>query len=128
VLYGPLCRHGPRRCRPTKRQHPTTGQDEKVWRAKLGGVNFAQVERSGHSIKEIFMRRIPRKYGDFVFGVIQSGITSCIAAAIASFSFLETGHYLENWIASWLMSWLLMLPVVILAAPFIRRAVMRLTV
>jgi hypothetical protein len=73
------------------------------------------------------MYRIPRKYGDFVFGVIQSGMTSCVAAAIASFSFLGKGNYLQNWIVSWLMSWLLMLPFVILAAPFIRRAVMRLT-
>jgi hypothetical protein len=76
---------------------------------------------------EIPMRRIPHIYGHFVFGIIQSGLTSCIAAAIASFAFLDDGRFLQNWISSWLMSWLIMLPVVIFAAPFIRRAVMKLT-
>ena len=73
------------------------------------------------------MRRIPHIYGHFVFGIIQSGLTSCIAAAIASFAFLDDGRFIQTWISSWLMSWLIMLPVVIFAAPFIRRAVMKLT-
>ena len=73
------------------------------------------------------MRRIPHKYGHFVFGIIQSGMTSCIAAAIASLTFLDDGQFLQNWISSWLVSWLVMLPVVIFAAPLIRQAVMKLT-
>jgi hypothetical protein len=39
------------------------------------------------------MRRIPQRYGHFVFGVIQSGLTSCIAAGIASFPFIYDGHF-----------------------------------
>lgn len=73
------------------------------------------------------MRRIPYRYGHFVFGVIQSGLTSCIAAGVASFPFMDEGNFLGQWILSWLMSWLIMLPVVIFAAPFIRKAVMKLT-
>lgn len=67
------------------------------------------------------MTFIPRRYAHFVFGVIQSGLTSAVAAAIASYPFLETGNFALHWLVSWLLSWALMLPVVILAAPGIRR-------
>jgi hypothetical protein len=30
------------------------------------------------------MLGIPRRYSHFIFGIIQSGLTSCIAAAVAS--------------------------------------------
>lgn len=73
------------------------------------------------------MRRIPQRYGHFVFGVIQSGLTSCIAAGIASFPFIYDGHFFMQWISSWLVSWFIMLPIVIFAAPFIRKAAMKLT-
>jgi len=65
------------------------------------------------------MLGIPRRYSHFVFGVIQSGLTSAIAAAIASLPFSAT--FTVHWLQSWLISWLLMLPVVIFAAPAIRR-------
>lgn len=70
---------------------------------------------------------IPRRYAHFVFGIIQSGLTSAVAAGIASYPFLETGGFFVHWIVSWLLSWVLMLPVVILAAPFIRRLANALT-
>ena len=73
------------------------------------------------------MLRIPHRYGHFVFGIIQSGLTSCIAAGIASFPFINDGQFFMQWMSSWLISWLIMLPVVIFAAPFIRKAVMKLT-
>ena len=67
------------------------------------------------------MLGIPRRYSHFVFGVIQSGLTSAIAAAIASLPLLATGSFATHWLQSWLVAWLLMLPVVIFAAPAIRR-------
>jgi hypothetical protein len=73
------------------------------------------------------MLGIPRRYAHFVFGVIQSGLTSAVAAGIASLSLLPSGAFLENWLSSWLLSWVLMLPVVLFAAPLIRRASLRLT-
>ena len=73
------------------------------------------------------MLGIPRRYAHFVFGVIQSGLTSAIAAGIASLSLLATGGFLANWVRSWLVSWVLMLPVVLFAAPAIRRASLFLT-
>ena len=67
------------------------------------------------------MLGIPRRYSHFVFGVIQSGLTSAIAAAIASLPLRATGYFAMHWLQSWLVSWLLMLPIVIFAAPAIRR-------
>ena len=66
------------------------------------------------------MLAIPRRYSHFVFGVIQSGLTSLIAAGIASFPAMAADNFLWNWLASWLVSWAVMSPIVLLAAPTIR--------
>lgn len=66
------------------------------------------------------MLNIPRRYGHFVYGVIQSGVTCMVAAAIATLPFLSDGAFLRHWLLSWLVSWAAMLPVVLLAAPMIR--------
>jgi len=74
------------------------------------------------------MLRIPRRYGHFVFAVIQSGMTSAMAAAIASMPFLGDSTFMVHWLDSWLIAWAAMAPIVILAAPFIRRLVFALTI
>jgi hypothetical protein len=66
------------------------------------------------------MLAIPRRYSHFVFGLIQSGLTCAIAAAVASFPLIRTGEFLANWLLSWLISWMTMLPLVLVAAPAIR--------
>lgn len=63
---------------------------------------------------------IPRRYSHVVFGVLQSGLTCLVAAAIASYPLLQDGQFLMNWLGSWVISWLTMLPVVLLAAPKLR--------
>jgi hypothetical protein len=73
------------------------------------------------------MLGIQRRHGHFVFGVMQAGLTCAIAAAIASYPFLADGIFMEHWIRAWLLAWLMMLPVVILAAPGIRRLTNMLT-
>lgn len=73
------------------------------------------------------MLDIPRRYSHFIFGVLQSGLTCAIAAAIASFPFVRTGGFVYHWIASWLVSWVAMLPVVLAAAPALRSLSVRLT-
>ena len=73
------------------------------------------------------MLAIPRKYSHFVFGTLQSGLTCSIAAAIASYPLKHSGHILIHWMQSWLLSWLVMLPVVLFAAPTIRRLALSLT-
>jgi Protein of unknown function (DUF2798) len=74
------------------------------------------------------MLRIPRRHGHFVFGVIQSGLTSAIAAGVASIPFLGTFAFIENWLGSWLIAWMTTIPIVMLAAPVIRRLVLALTI
>jgi hypothetical protein len=76
---------------------------------------------------EVPMFAIPRRYSHFVFGVIQSGLTSLIAAGIASVPSLGTGHFLWHWLLSWLVSWVAMAPIVLLAAPAIRSLSLALT-
>jgi FtsH-binding integral membrane protein len=67
------------------------------------------------------MLRISRRYSHFVYGVIQSGLTCAIAAGVANVPFLEQGAFLSHWLRSGLMAWALMLPVVLFAAPGIRK-------
>jgi hypothetical protein len=67
-----------------------------------------------------FMFTIPRRHSHYVFGIIQSGLTSLIATGTASFSLLGSGNFLCNWLVSWLISWAMVLPIVLLAAPAVR--------
>lgn len=73
------------------------------------------------------MLPIPRRHAHFVFGVIQSGLTSLIAAAIASASFFGDGTFVRHWLTSWIIAWGTMLPIVLFAAPFIRMFAVALT-
>lgn len=73
------------------------------------------------------MLRIPRRYGHFVFAVIQSGMTTAIAAAIASVPFLGESTFMVHWLGAWLIAWAALIPIVLLAAPAIRRLVHALT-
>ncbi len=66
------------------------------------------------------MLGIPRRYAHFVYAVIQSGLTCAIAAAIAT-SPMPIEMYLRQWLLSWLLAWMTMAPIVLLAAPTIRR-------
>ncbi len=68
------------------------------------------------------MLGISRRYSHYVFGVIQSGLTCAVAAAIASFPFVTDGSFTSRWLQSWLLAWLTMLPVVLFAAPYIQKA------
>jgi hypothetical protein len=73
------------------------------------------------------MLGISRRHAHYLFGIIQSGLTSAIAAAIASASFHGLWTFLTHWLTSWLIAWVVMLPIVIFAAPFIRRLAIALT-
>jgi len=73
------------------------------------------------------MLRIPRRFGHFIYGVIQSGLTCTIAAAIASLSFISTETFIIHWLRSTFFAWITMLPIVLFAAPGIRRLTQLLT-
>lgn len=73
------------------------------------------------------MFAIPRRYSHFVYGVIQSGMTSLVATGMASYLSAASGHFFWNWFSSWLFSWIAMAPVVLVAAPTIRSLSLALT-
>ncbi|RJG08729.1 DUF2798 domain-containing protein [Pseudomonas cavernicola] len=67
------------------------------------------------------MRKISYRYRQHTAAVIQSAITCAVATAIASPMHLPIAPLLSYWVDSWLLSWLTMVPVVLLATPWIRR-------
>ncbi len=74
------------------------------------------------------MLGIPRRYGHFVYSVIQSGLTTAIATAIASLPFLDDATFMLHWFGAWAAAWAAVTPVVLLAAPTIRHLVEALTI
>ena len=73
------------------------------------------------------MPAIPRRYSHYVFGTLQSGLTSLIAAGIASYPASTVSVFFSHWMVAWAVAWVVMLPVVILAAPAIRALSVALT-
>jgi hypothetical protein len=67
------------------------------------------------------MPGIPRRYSHYVFGLLQSGLTTGVASAIGVYPQLAQGAFLARWLTAWGIAWTVMLPVVILAAPGLRR-------
>ncbi|QYY34233.1 DUF2798 domain-containing protein (plasmid) [Cupriavidus pinatubonensis] len=73
------------------------------------------------------MPLVQKRHDHFFYGVIQSCLTTGITAFIASLSYWGTVNFMMHWAGLWLLSWVAMLPVVVFAAPFIRRITDRLT-
>jgi hypothetical protein len=67
------------------------------------------------------MLGIPRRYAHFLFAIMQSALTSSIAAAIASVGFFSEGMFLRHWLQASFLAWLVMLPIVIFFAPLLKR-------
>lgn len=67
------------------------------------------------------IRRLPERYGHFVYGMLQSGVTTGVATGIATVREFGNGVDFAKWGQSWVASWALMVPIVIFAAPFIQR-------
>lgn len=73
------------------------------------------------------MTLIPARYSHLTFGVIQSGLTSGVSAAVASVPFWAERSFIAHWLSAWSISWLIMLPIVVFAAPVIKSLVHRIT-
>ena len=68
----------------------------------------------------IRLSKLPRRYANFIFAIIQSGMTSAIASAIAFFRVATEASLISEWVTSWLAAWATMVPIVLFAAPAIR--------
>lgn len=69
---------------------------------------------------------LPHRYAHFIFAIMQSGITTAVAAAITIVR-MAPDNPLIDWVCSWAVAWTTMVPVVILAAPGLRKAASFLT-
>jgi uncharacterized protein DUF2798 len=74
------------------------------------------------------MAGLPQRYAPLAYGAIQAAITTAVATAIATHRLTDFGvQFLKSWTSAWWVAWLTMLPIVIIAAPAIERAVAALT-
>jgi hypothetical protein len=74
------------------------------------------------------MPRLPQRYAPLVFGIVQAAITTAVATAIATLQLTGFGIlFFERWALAWCLAWITMLPIVILFAPLIQRAVATVT-
>ena len=74
------------------------------------------------------MKRLPPRFAPFVYGIIQAAITTAVATAIATHQLASHGMaFVWYWLGCWALSWVSMLPIVIVVAPLIQRAVLSLT-
>jgi hypothetical protein len=67
------------------------------------------------------MPRLSPRYRQQAAAVIQSAITCAVATAIASPSGLSVGALLAYGFKAWLLAWLTIVPVVLMATPWIKR-------
>ena len=68
--------------------------------------------------------KFSQHFAPFIYGIIQAAITTGIATAIATLPGSNSlWGFLTRWSIAWATAWIAMLPVVILLAPVIKRAV-----
>lgn len=68
------------------------------------------------------LRRLPPRYSAHVFGVMQSGLTTALASAIATFGAVGFSlAALAKWVVAWVIGWATVVPVVIVLAPHLKR-------
>ena len=71
---------------------------------------------------------IPARFAHYIYGAVQAAITTAVATGIATFQAMGLdADFWGHWLISWCVAWVTMLPVVILIAPVIQRAVLALT-
>lgn len=69
----------------------------------------------------------PARYSPVLFGLILSGMMSCIVSFISTIRVIAPGDgVLGAWATSWGFSWAVAFPVVLFVAPITRRLVARL--
>ncbi len=77
---------------------------------------------------EMMKRTLPRRYSPYIYGVIQSALTTGVATGIATYKLTATPmEFVMYWMTGWSLSWLAMLPIVVLVSPIIQSAVGALT-
>jgi hypothetical protein len=70
---------------------------------------------------------IPARFAPVVFGLILSGLMSCMVSGVVTFRVIDGDlSFFGAWMSSWLYSWSVAFSTVLLVAPVTRRIVARL--
>ena len=70
---------------------------------------------------------IPARYAHVLFGLILSGLMSCIVSGLSTFRAVgPVPEFPGLWMGNWAASWALGFPTVLVVAPLARRLVARL--
>jgi hypothetical protein len=71
---------------------------------------------------------IPARFAPVLFGLILSGLMSCIVSGIATLRAIGLPpEFFVTWMSSWAFAWAVAFPAVLVLAPFTRKLVARLT-
>jgi Protein of unknown function (DUF2798) len=71
---------------------------------------------------------IPARFAPVLFGLILSGLMSCVVSGIATARALGLHDgFMGAWAGSWAVSWAIAFPTVLIMAPFTRKIVGALT-
>jgi Protein of unknown function (DUF2798) len=71
---------------------------------------------------------IPARFAPVLFGLILSGLMSCVVSGIATLRALGLHPgFVGDWMGSWAISWAIAFPTVLIVAPITRRIVGALT-
>ena len=71
---------------------------------------------------------IPARCGQILFGLVLSGLMSCIVSGLSTFRTLGFApQFPAPWQGNWAVSWALAVPTVLIVAPVTRRIMARLT-
>ena len=71
---------------------------------------------------------IPARFAPILFGLILSGLMSCVVSGISTWRALGFHDgFVGDWAGSWMISWAIAFPTVLVVAPVARRIVAALT-
>ncbi len=71
---------------------------------------------------------IPARFAPVLFGLILSGMMSCMVSGIATLRVLGfVDGFFGQWMTSWSFSWAVAFPVVLIVAPITRKLVAKMT-
>lgn len=72
-------------------------------------------------------RKLPARWGQFLFSLLLSGLMSLIVTLIATLrAFGFTDAVLYNWLTAWPAAWIVAFPALFVLAPIVRRIVAQL--
>ncbi len=71
---------------------------------------------------------IPARYAHILFGLMVSGLMSCVVSGIATLRALGiVDDLFTQWMTSWAFSWSFAFPTILIVAPIARRVVAKVT-